>query len=84
MLYLLTSYYCYFISSWNRSCGAKSIDDIYRTGAKVMNVTSKKVKSMHAHEEDIKLVLSLLKPKYYMPIKGEFRHLVANAKIAMS
>jgi ribonuclease J len=39
---------------------------------------------MHAHEEDIKLILSLFKPKYYMPIKGEFRHLVANAKIAMS
>ena len=64
--------------------GAKSIDDIYRTGAKVLNVSNKKVQSMHAHEEDIKLILSLFKPKYYMPIKGEFRHLVANAKIAMS
>jgi ribonuclease J len=64
--------------------GAKIIDEIYRTGASVSNVSRKKVLGMHAHEEDIKLLLSLLKPTYYMPIKGEYRHLVANAQIAMS
>jgi ribonuclease J len=64
--------------------GAKVIDEIYRTGAGVSNISRKKVLGMHAHEEDIKLLLSLLKPTYYMPIKGEYRHLVANAQIAMA
>jgi ribonuclease J len=39
---------------------------------------------MHAQEEDIKTFISLLKPKYYLPMKGEYVHLVANAKLAIS
>lgn len=62
----------------------EAIDAIYRTGAKVINLNRKKLSSMHAQEEDLKMILSLFKPKYYMPVKGEYRQLMANAKIALS
>ncbi len=61
-----------------------AVDGIYQTGAKVTNITRKQIRSMHAQEEDIKTFISLLKPKYYLPMKGEYVHLVANAKLAIS
>ena len=61
-----------------------AIDEVYKTGAKVINITKKKISSMHAQEEDIKTMLSLLRPKYYMPVIGEFRHILANAKVAVA
>lgn len=60
------------------------IDELYKTGANVLNLKRKDVVSMHAHEEDIKMMLSLLHPKYFMPVKGEFRHLIKNAQIAVN
>lgn len=63
---------------------AKTVDDLYKSGAKILSVNKKKIVSMHAHCEDIKMMLSLLMPKYYMPIKGDYRLLVANAEVAMS
>ena len=60
------------------------VDEVFRTGAHVVNISKKKISSMHAQEEDIKTMLSLLKPKYYMPVIGEFRHILANAKVAVS
>lgn len=62
----------------------EAIDSIYRTGAKVINLNRKKISSMHAQEEDLKMMLSLFKPDYYMPVKGEYRQLMANARIALS
>jgi len=38
--------------------------------------------SGHASEEELKLIQSLIKPKYFMPVHGEYRHLQAHAKIA--
>ena len=38
--------------------------------------------SGHACREEIKLLMALLKPKYFMPIHGEYRHLYANKEIA--
>jgi ribonuclease J len=61
-----------------------AIDDLYRTGAEIINIQRKQISSMHAQEEDIKTLLSLLKPKYYMPVKGEYVQLVANAKLGIS
>ena len=37
---------------------------------------------MHAYEEDLRMLLSLLKPKYYFPIEGYYIDLLANARIA--
>jgi ribonuclease J len=38
---------------------------------------------MHAHSEDIKMLLNILKPKYFMPVKGEYKSLLANAMLAV-
>ena len=39
---------------------------------------------MHASEEDLKMMASILKPKYYVPVKGLFKDLLANAQLALS
>jgi ribonuclease J len=38
---------------------------------------------MHASIEDLKMITYLLKPKYYIPIHGEYRHLINNANVAL-
>ena len=38
---------------------------------------------MHARSNDLKMMLSLLKPKYYLPVRGSYVQLLANAKIAL-
>lgn len=60
------------------------LDSLYQTGAKVVNLTHKDLSSMHAQEEDLKMLISIFKPKYYMPIEGPFRLMMANAKVANS
>lgn len=40
--------------------------------------------SGHACQEELKLIYSLVKPKYAIPVHGEYRHLKANSEIAMS
>lgn len=57
-------------------------NEVYKSGGKVFALRSKQVLSMHPSIEDLKMMLNLFKPKYYMPIKGEYRHLIANAKVA--
>ncbi|MGL5541123.1 MAG: ribonuclease J, partial [Erysipelotrichaceae bacterium] len=57
-------------------------NEFYKEGGKVFMLSSKKVLSMHPSSEDLKMMLNLFKPKYYIPIKGEYRHLIANANIA--
>ena len=56
---------------------------LIRCGVKVVNDSVEDVHvSGHACREEIKLLISLLKPKFYMPIHGEYRHLYANKEIA--
>lgn len=62
----------------------ETLDATYQTGAKIINLTRKDLFSMHPHEEDLKMMLSLFRPKYYFPVKGEYRLLMENAKIALS
>jgi len=58
-------------------------DTVYRTDCKVITLTRKTFFSMHARQEDLKMMISLFRPKYYMPVKGEYRLLMANAKLAI-
>lgn len=37
---------------------------------------------MHASEEDIKVLIQILNPKYFIPIKGEYQHFVAVSDVA--
>ena len=61
----------------------KVVDDIYRAGCKVINISKKQVVSMHPHAEDLKMMISLLRPKYYMPVDGPYNKLIANAQVAV-
>lgn len=61
------------------------INMLYRRGANVINEGIADVHvSGHACEEELKLVLSLVKPKYFIPVHGEYRHLYRHAALAES
>lgn len=61
------------------------INNIYKLGAKVCYHTLKDIHvSGHAHKEELKLMLSLIRPRYFIPIHGEYRHLVKHKELAVS
>jgi ribonuclease J len=60
----------------------KLFDDISKIGAQLVLLSTKKYLEHHASSEDLMLMLDLIKPKYYFPVIGEYRHQVANASIA--
>lgn len=59
-------------------------DDLYKKGVKVETIDYKRSFSMHAAVEDLKMMIYLLKPKYYVPFKGDYHKLIANANIALN
>jgi len=61
---------------------ARILDDLYRTNAQIFNI-SKDFTTMHAGSEDIKTMLSIFKPKYFIPVRGYYIKLIENAKSAM-
>lgn len=66
----------------NEKLVGRIINAIIRAGVKVVNDSVEDVHvSGHACREEIKLLMGLLKPKYLMPIHGEYRHLYANKDI---
>ncbi|MGL4383461.1 MAG: ribonuclease J, partial [Bacilli bacterium] len=60
----------------------KAIDDVYRLDSNVSLIKSRQMVSMHASTEDLKMLINLLKPKYYIPVKGSFTQMKANAGVA--
>ncbi len=68
----------------NEKMVGKIINELLKNGADVFKNDSFEVHvSGHACQEEIKLMLALTKPKYFMPIHGEFKHLNANKKNAV-
>lgn len=61
---------------------ARILDKLYKTNAQIYNI-SKDYVSMHAGSEDLKTILSIFKPKYYIPVRGYYNKLVENAKLAL-
>lgn len=59
-------------------------DELYRAGCEVTIVPKKEFLKMQASEEDLKMMASILKPKYYIPVKGFYKDLLANAMLALS
>ena len=57
-------------------------NEIYKEGGKIFTLDGKTVLSMHPSSEDLKMMLYLFRPKYYIPVKGEYRHLYVNANLA--
>ena len=62
----------------------RSIDYLYRTGAEVIWIKKNQMTAMHPRQDDLKFFLSVLKPRYYLPVRGNFINLMANAKLALS
>jgi ribonuclease J len=58
-------------------------NELYKEDVSIITLDRKKVMSMHASIEDLKMITYLLKPKYYIPIHGEYRHLINNANVAL-
>ena len=70
------------VNDYNEKLAIKVIDDISKIGASVVSMSRKEHLLHHASSEDIMLMLDLMNPKYYMPVTGEYRYMIANAKCA--
>ena len=67
----------------NEKLVSKVIDDLMKIGAEVVYSALADVHvSGHACQEEQKLILSLAKPKYFIPVHGEYRQLMAHAETA--
>ena len=66
----------------NEKAVTKVINELSRKGAEV--IFQDVHVSGHACQEEIKLIYSLVKPKYAIPVHGEYKHLKAQANVAMS
>ena len=67
----------------NEKAIGRVMNHIARRGVDVVTESSKHIHvSGHGSEEELKLVLSLVRPKYFVPIHGEFRQLARHAKVA--
>ena len=62
----------------------KAINELYKTDANIHVLKNKELCSMHASQEDIKVIIQIFKPKYFIPIKGEYQHFISNLDIARS
>jgi len=67
----------------NERMVSRVIDELFRRGAEVMyDKTSELHVSGHAYQEELKMMLALIKPKFFIPVHGEQRHLCTHAKLA--
>ena len=61
------------------------INNLYRMGAEVIYERVSSIHtSGHAYQEELKLMINLVKPKYFIPVHGEYRHLTKHTQLAMS
>ena len=58
------------------------MDEIAMLGADAISLSSKRHLLHHASREDLMLMINMMNPKYYFPVKGEYRNQWANAEIA--
>jgi ribonuclease J len=69
----------------NEKLVAKTIDLLFKQGAEVIYEKSLEVHvSGHASQEELKILLNLIKPQYFIPVHGEYHHLIKHAKLAES
>lgn len=67
----------------NEKTVSKIINTLFKTGATIIYKNFGDIHvTGHGHKEDLKMMLSLIRPKYFIPIHGEFRHLVHHASLA--
>ena len=58
------------------------LDEISKLDVNIVTLPTKKYLSHHASSEDLMMMIDLIQPKYYFPVKGEYRCQVANANLA--
>jgi ribonuclease J len=67
----------------NEAVVNRTVDNLFKQGAQVFY---DRVAQVHVHghgsQEELKLLLNLVKPRFFMPIHGEYRHLSLHAKLA--
>ena len=67
----------------NETVVARTIDNLLRQGAHVLH---SRIAMVHVHghasREELKMMLGLVKPRFFVPVHGEYRHLVAHAALA--
>ncbi|MGA2192671.1 MAG: ribonuclease J [Nitrospirota bacterium] len=67
----------------NEKSIARIINHLFMRGADVVyEKTSEIHVSGHASKEELKLMLNIVKPKYFIPVHGEYRHLISHATLA--
>ena len=68
----------------NEKLVSRIINELCKIGVEVIHDASVEVHvSGHACQEEIKLLHALIKPKYYMPVHGEYKHMAANRNLAL-
>ncbi len=69
----------------NEKLVGRIINELCKCGVEVIHDASVEVHvSGHACQEELKLLQALIKPKYFMPVHGEYKHLAANRDLALS
>jgi ribonuclease J len=69
----------------NEAVVYRTVDNLFRLGARVLynRIADVHVRG-HAAQEELKIVLTLVRPQYFVPVHGEYRHLVLHADLAQS
>jgi len=69
----------------NEKAVSRNVDNLFKLGAHVIYSVRQGVHvSGHASQEELKLLHSLVRPKFFVPVHGEYRHLVQHAALAQS
>jgi len=67
----------------NEKLVSKVVDELFKLGADVIYESLSEVHvSGHACQEELKIILGITKPKYFIPVHGEYRHLIQHARLA--
>lgn len=70
-------------NSNNEVIFSDTINELYKTDCHIVYFKKDMFLKMHPSQEDLKTMISLFRPKYYMPISGTYRQLLANARMAV-
>lgn len=69
----------------NTKAITKVINRLYKLGAEVLYERVQGIHaSGHAHRDELKIMLETVKPKYFIPVHGEYRHLIKHARLAVA
>ncbi len=69
----------------NETMVSRVVDNLFRRGATVVYTQESMVHvSGHASQEEQKIMLNLTKPKFFIPVHGEYRHLILHAELAVA